>query len=192
MDKFFEGFTLPIIRHMPLNENLLGLGSLWDAEQLNIERDVARERERDRKSELYFSDAVLALTGDGGVTIQVTSFDYVIHVRRIGMMWVDGLLCGSSDRAIIPYDAIGLAYSPSTCRCRVSKPDHYEMVPLGAVLRELERRASSVTIVGERFGVRGRIIGVWRDAMTVRSAQRETVLHRSAVRVVLVDDSGRS
>lgn len=176
---------------MSLNENLLGLGSLWDAEQLNIEQDVARERERERKSELYFSDAVLALTGDGGVTIQVTSLDYVIHVRRIGMMWVDGLLCGSTERAIIPYDAIGVAYSPSTCGCTVSKPDCFEMVPLGAVLRGIERRASTVTVVGERFGVRGRIIGVWRDAVSVLASHRETVLRRSAIRVVLVDDSGR-
>lgn len=192
MDKWFGMIALSIIRHMSVNENLLGLGSLWDAEQLNIERDVARERERERKSELYFSDAVLALAGASGVTVQVTAFDHIIHVRRIGMMWIDGVVCGSADRAIVPFDAIGAAYSPSNCACTTTQPNHYEMVPLGAVLRELERRASSVTVIGERFGVRGRIIGVWRDAVTVRSAHRDTVLRRSAVRVVLVDDSGGS
>ncbi len=192
MDKWFGMIVLPIIRHMSVNENLLGLGSLWDAEQLNIERDVARERERERKSELYFSDAVLALAGPDGVTVQVTAFDRIIHVRRIGMMWIDGVVCGSADRAIVPFDAIGAAYSPSTCACTVSRPTHYEMVPLGAVLREIERHSSSVTIIGERFGVRGRITGVWRDAVTVRSSHRDTVLRRSAVRVVLVDDTGRS
>ena len=176
---------------MSRNENLLGLGSLWDVEQMNIERDVARERERDRKSELYFSSAMLALRVHDGLTIQVTSLDRVIHVRRIGMMWVDGVVCGSSERAIVPFDAILTAFSPSDCGCASSEPDCYELVPLGAVLRDIERRSSSVTIVGERFGVRGRITGVWRDAVTVRSLRRESVVPRSALSVILVDDSER-
>jgi len=180
--------VLPIIRHMSANENLLGLGSLWDAEQLNIERDVARERERDRKSELYFSDAMLALRGHDVLTVQMTSLDRVVHVRRIGMMWVDGVVCGSGERAIVPFGAIRTAYSPSDCGCASSAPDHYELVPLGAVLREIQRRSSSVTIVGERFGVRGRITGVWRDAITVRSSHRDTVVQRSALGVILLDD----
>jgi hypothetical protein len=176
---------------MSRNENLLGLGSLWDVEQMNIERDVARERERDRKSELYFSDAMLALRAHDGLTVQGTSLDRVIHVRRIGMMWVDGVVCGSGERAIVPFGAILTAFSPSDCGCASSAPDRYELVPLGAVLRDIERRSSSVTIVGERFGVRGRITGVWRDAVTVRSLRREAVVPRSALGVILVDDGER-
>jgi hypothetical protein len=174
------------------NENLLGLGSLWDAEQMNIERDIARERERDRKSGLFFADAMLALLMDGGVTVEVTSIDRVVHVRRIGATWIDGMVCGSVERAIIPFGAIRAAFSPSDCACAVSLPDHFEFVPLGAVLRDIERHSSAITIVGERFGVRGRITGVWRDAITVRSHRRESVVPRSALGVILVGDGDRS
>jgi hypothetical protein len=177
---------------MSRNENLLGLGSLWDAEQTNIERDIARERERDRKSGLHFADAMMALLLDDGVTVEVTSLDRVVHVRRIGMTWIDGVVCGSVERAIVPFVAIRAAFSPSDCACAVSVPKHFELVPLGAVLREVERRSSSITIVGERFGVRGRITGVWRDAITVRSLRRESVVPRSALGVILVDDGERS
>jgi hypothetical protein len=177
---------------MSRNENLLGLGSLWDAEQMNIEWDVARERERNRKSELYFSDAMLALRMHNSVTVQVTSLDRVIHVRRIGMMWIDGVVCGSIERAIVPFGAIRAAYSPSDCACIVSPPEHFGLVPFGAVLRDIERHSSSITIVGERFGVRGRITGVWRDAITVSSLRRESVVPRSALGVILVDDGERS
>ena len=182
---------LPIIRHMTGNENLLGLGSLWDTEQMNIDWDVARKLERDRKSELYFSDAMLALLVDEGITVQVTSLDRVIHVRRIGMMWVDGVVCGSVERAIVPFGSIRAAFSPSDCVCAALPPEHFELLPLGAVFRDIERHATSITIVGERFGVRGRITGVWRDAISVRSLRREWVVPRSALGVVLVDDGER-
>jgi hypothetical protein len=184
--------VLPIIRHMSINENTLGLGSLWDSEQMNSELDVARERERVRKSGLFFSDAMLALREDDGVSVQATSFDRVVHVRRIGMTWIDGVVCGSVDRVIVPFGAIRVAFSPSDCTCVVSTPDHFELVSLGAVLRDIERHASSITVVGERFGVRGRITGVWRDAITVRSRRRESVLPRSALGVILVEDSERT
>ena len=175
---------------MSRNENLLGLGSLWDSEQLNIEWDIARERERDRKSELYFSDAVVELVRHDSVTIQVTMLDRVIHVRRIGMMWLDGVVCGSLERTIVPFGAIGVAFSPADCACTTSAPERFEMVPLGAVLRDIERHSSPITIMGEQFGVRGRITGVWRDAITVRSLRRESVVPRSALGVIIVDDGG--
>ncbi len=173
------------------NENFLGLGSLWDAEQMNIDRDIARKHERDRKSELYFPEAMLAIRVDGGVTVQPTSLDRDIHVRRIGMMWIEGVVCGSVERAIAPFGEIRAAFSPSDCVCAVVPPDHFEMVPLGAVLRDIERHASSVTITSERFGVRGRITGVWRDAISVRSLRREWVVPRSSLGVILVDDGAR-
>ena len=177
---------------MSRNENLLGLGSLWDTEQMNIDWDVARKRERDRKSELYFSDAMVSLPLNDGVTVQVASLDRVIHVRRIGMMWIDGVVCGSVERAIVPFDAIRAVFSPSNCACAAVTPDHLEMVPLGAVLRDIERHASSITVMGERLGFRGRITGVWRDAISVRSLCREWVIPRSALGAILVDDGERS
>lgn len=159
---------------------------------MNIELDIARERERVRKSGLFFSDAMLALREDGGVTVQVALFDRVIHVRRIGMTWIDGVVCGSVDRAIVPFGSIRAAFSPPDCKCVVSTPDHFELVPLGAVLRDIERHSASITVVGERFGVRGRITGVWRDAITVRSRRRESVLPRPALGVIIVEDGERS
>ena len=179
---------IPIIRCMSRNENLLGLGSLWDAEQMNIECDVARERERNRKSELYFSDAMLALRMSASVSIQATSLDRVIHVRRIGMMWIDGVVCGSIERAIVPFGTIRAAFAPSNCACVVPPAEHFKMVPLGAVLRDIERHSSLITVVGEQFGVRGRITGVWRDAITVWSPHRESVIQRAALGVILVDE----
>ena len=158
---------------------------------MNINRDVARKRERDRKSELHFSDAILALRADDGVTVQVASLDRVIHVRRIGMMWIDGMVCGSAERAIVPFGAIRAAFSSSDCGCVALVPEHFEFLPLGAVLRDIERHAASITIVDERFGVRGRITGVWRDAISVRSLRRELVVPRSAFGVILVEDGER-
>lgn len=172
------------------NEHLLGLGSLWDAEQLNIEQDLARERERGRKSELYFSDAIQELSTNRGLTIQLVSFSRLIHVRRIGMLWLDGVVCGSVERAIVPFGAITAAFTPSHCECASSEPERFELVPMGAVLRDLERRSAPLTILGDRYGVRGRLAGVWRDAISVRSSERDTVLPRSSLGVIIVDDDG--
>lgn len=175
---------------MSENENLLGLGSLWDSAVLNAQTDESRENARNERATRYLRDALTELTTDWGASVQVDQLDRPIHVERVGMMWLDGALCGTVDRVVVPFAAIGRVTTPPECGCALSPPRLFELVPLGAVWRELERRATPVIVVAHRAGVRGRIVGVWRDAMTIRGTRHRTVVPASA-RVVVVVDGGQ-
>lgn len=183
--------TLSIIRHMSENENLLGLGSLWDTEQLNAELDEFREKERERKGRAHFSDALTELAREHPLTAWVTVFDRPVHVRRIGMMWFDGVRCGSVDTVVVPFGAIVRVGTSTGCDCVVTAPRFFEFVTFNAVLREVERRSAPVSVINERGGVRGRISGVWRDAVTMRTELGVLVIPHSAITALIVDIDSR-
>jgi hypothetical protein len=105
-------------------------------------------------------------------------------------MWLDGVACGTSDRVIVPFGGILVIESSTRCSCDDAAPDHFELVSFGAVLRELERRATVVTVMGGRYGQRGRIIGVWRDALTLRGARGTAVFPLGAVGSIVVEEDG--
>jgi len=178
--------TLPIIRQMGGNENLLGLGSLWDAEQRNADLDEARELERGRKAQLYFRDAIVELSDRGTSLVTVLGVRNGIHVRRIGMFWLDGDLCGTTERVIVPFGGVVNVMSESLCGCQPGRVASFDMVTFGAVARELERHLTPVSVVGDRHGVQGRISGVWRDAITIRTALGESLIPLLAIRAIHV------
>lgn len=177
---------LPIIRHMGENRNLLSLGSLWDSEIDNAQWDETREQNRDRRGALYFRDALLELAEPGSISVVSKVGLWTVHVRRVGLMWVDGTLCGTPDRVIVHQSAIRSATDLAACGCAVESPRIFEFVPFGAVLRELERRATDITVIHDRGGVHGRISGVWRDAVTLNTARGRVVFPVSVCGVVVV------
>lgn len=192
MDNVDQGWTVPIIRQMTINENRLGLGSLWDVERHNADLDEARDAERDRKARLYARDAIVALGLDSGLSVFVTGVERPVHAARIGLRWIDGAVCGTTERAVIPDGSIDLVATNAVCDCDSPSVRDYPFVTLGAVLRELERTAAEVTVVAGRRGVRGRITGVWKDALSVTSSQGESVVPVEALSVVIVDDCRRA
>lgn len=177
---------LPIIRHMVENRNLLSLGSLWDSEIDNAHWDETREQNRDRRGALYFRDALLELAATGNISVVSKVGLWNVHVRRVGLMWMDGTLCGTLDRVIVHQSAIRSVTDLATCGCQVETPRIFELLPFGAVLRELERRAADVTMMLDRGGVHGRISRVWRDAVTLKTARGRIVLPISECGVVIV------
>lgn len=183
--------VLPILRHMTENRNLLGLGSLWDSELQNAVFDEKREIERNRRAQSYVRDALLELVIDGPLNVVSRGVTSPIHVERIGLGWLDGVVCGSSERAIVRIEAIHTAGTTMTCDCRRISPQLYEFVPYGAVLRDLERRAATILVVGDRGGVGGRVFGVWRDAITLNTDRGRVVVPWSACGLVLVVDMNR-
>ena len=180
-----------ILRPMAENQDFLGLDSLWDAEVQNAVFDESREVERNRRAQFHLREALLELAHDHSLSVVATSATEQIHVRRIGMMWLDGVLCGSPDRAIVHFDAIQRATADGICGCRRSDPQLFEFVPFGAVLRDLERRATNVVVVHDRGGVAGRITGVWRDALSMATHRGRVVLPWSACGLILVTDTNR-
>lgn len=170
-------------------ENLLGLGSLWDTEIHNAEWDEDRDRNRERRGQLYLRDALIELAGSACLSVTTRCGAAPLHVRRIGMMWVDGQACGSPDRSIVHLSAVRHASETVECGCSLETPRVYELVPFGAVLRELERQSATVSIVHERGGHRGRIVGVWRDAVTLMTTRGRIVLPLSECGVVVVEES---
>lgn len=183
--------ALRILRPMTDNRNLLGLGSLWDTEVLNAIVDAKREVERNRRAQLHLREALLDLAHDRPMSVISARATQSIHVRRIGMMWLDGVLCGSSERAVVHFNAIQRASSSDVCGCRRHNPELFELVPFGAVLRDLERRASDIVVVHEQGGVAGRITGVWRDAISITTLRGRVVVPWSACGLILVTDRDR-
>ena len=182
---------LHILRPMAENQDFLGLDSLWDAEVQNAVFDESREVERNRRAQFHLREALLDVAHDHPLSVVVTSVTQPIHVRRIGMMWLDGVLCGSPDRAIVHFDAIQRATAEGICGCRCSAPQLFEFVPFGAVLRDLERRATNVVVVHDHGGVAGRITGVWRDALSMTTHRGRVVMPWSACGLILVTDTNR-
>ena len=180
-----------ILRPMAENQNFLGLDSLWDSEVQNADLDEKREVERNRRAQFHLRDALLDVAHDHPLNVVVANVTQLIHVRRIGMMWLDGVLCGSPDRAIVHFDAIQRATTEGMCGCRCSDPQLFEFVPFGAVLRDLERRATNVVVVHDHGGVAGRITGVWRDALSMTTHRGRVVLPWSACGLILVTDTNR-
>lgn len=181
--------VLSIIRHMREKQNLLGLGSLWDTEIHNAQWDEDRDRNRERRGQLFLRDALIELAGSDYLTVTPRFGTVPLHVRRIGMMWVDGQACGSRDRTIVHLSAVRHASETTVCGCALEIPRVYELVPFGAVLRELERKSAKVSIVHESGGRRGRIVGVWRDAVTIMTQRGRFVLPLSECGVIVVEDS---
>lgn len=178
--------VLPIIRHMSQNENLLGLASLWDSEVANAEWDTRREEQRESRGSRYFRDAIVEVSHTTALTITTHAFDDRVHVRRIGLLWVDGFSCGSTERVIVAFSSIEMATAERRCECRCEPPTVYELVPFGAVLRELERQRLIVTVTTGRHGLQGRIDGVWRDSITVSTPRGAVVFpHTSIDRIVI-------
>jgi hypothetical protein len=167
------------------NQNLLSLGSLWDVEIDNAQWDEQREQNRERRASMYFRDALLDLAGTTGVSVSSRLGDRLVHVRRVGLLWVDGILCGTRDRVVVHYTAIHSATDSVTCGCQLEPPRVFELVPFGAVLRELERRATEIMVIRDHGGIRGRIGGVWRDAVTVITTRGRVVLPMSECGVVV-------
>ena len=188
MDNSTDVRTVPIIRHMSTNENLLGLGSLWDAEVANIEWDERREGEREHRATRYFRDALLELASESGVTVHIASASSAVHVQRIGMLWADGVLCGSNDRAIVPFREICVATNAPHCQCETRPPRVFDLVPMGAVLRELERKSALITLGLARHGLRGKICGVWRDAVSVRTTRGRVVVPFARLGLIVVSN----
>lgn len=176
---------------MTENQNFLGLGSLWDSEVQNAIFDEKRESERNRRAQLHVREALLDLVIDDSLNVVPAGITLVVHVQRIGLGWVDGVVCGSADRAIVHFTAIEQAGTNTTCGCRRHTPELYELVPFGAVLRDLERRATDLLVVGNRGGIAGRISGVWRDAITMVTHRGRVVVPWSACTLVLVTDPNR-
>jgi hypothetical protein len=176
---------------MTENQNLLGLGSLWDSELQNAVFDEKREIARNRRAQLHVRDALLELVIHGPLTVVSGGVTSPIHVERIGLGWLDGVLCGSSERAIVRFEALYRAGTTTTCGCRRLSPQLYEFVPYGAVLRDLERRAANILVIGDRGGVGGRVSGVWRDAITLTTDRGRVVVPWSACGLVLVADMTR-
>lgn len=182
---------LHILRHMTENQNFLGLASLWDAEVENAVFDEQRESDRIRRAQHHLRDALLDLAQDHPLSVVAVGVAQPVHVQRIGMMWVDGVLCGSFDRAIVHFTAIQRATTTGICGCQRYAAELFELVPFGAVLRDLERRGARIIVVHERGGVVGRVTGVWRDALSITTAQGRVVVPWSACGVVLVTDPNR-
>lgn len=176
---------------MSENENLLGLGSLWDTERLNAEFDEARETERERKAQLSLGDALIEQGRSEPLSAWIAESSQPLHVRRLGLLWLDGVMCGSGDTVLVPFSAILRASSSAECDCTMSLPKVFEFVPLGAVFRDLERRAAVVSIVVHRGGVRGRIIGVWRDALTILTTRGVAIVPKGSIGGVFVEEPGR-
>ena len=183
--------VLHILRHVAENRNILGLGSLWDAEVQNADFDEKRETERNRRAQSHLRDALLDVAIDHRLSGVAVGLTQRIHVRRIGMMWLDGVLCGSFDTALVHFHAIQRATADEHCACRLSALQLFELVPLGAVLRDLERRATEVVIVHDRGGITGRITGVWRDAVSLTTHRGRVVVPWSACGVILLHERNR-
>lgn len=191
VDKSMGWMTLSIIRHMSENENLLGLGSLWDTERLNVEFDEAREAERERKAQLSFGDALVEQSRSEPLTVWIADSTEPLHVRRLGQLWLDGVMCGSGDTVVVPFPAIRRAASSSGCDCSIPLPKVFELVTLGAVLRDLERKAAMVSVLVNRGGIRGRICGVWRDAVSILTARGVAIVPKDSIGGVVVEEPGR-
>lgn len=174
------------------NDDLLGLGTLWDLEVANSSWDERREGDRLIRARRHLSDALASMARNDPLAAMTDNLDRWLHVRVLGMNWVDGYLCGSRARVVIPHSAVSIVRANSSCGCNRDLAKVVEWVPLSAVLRQWERRATTVTVMTARQSVTGRVVGVWRDAIQVRSMTSLTVVSLLHVVVVVETESGGS
>lgn len=172
---------------MAENDDLLGLGALWDLERDNAALDEFREIARDHRSRGTFHDAVLDLAQRGPLEVLVASSEQSVHVDRIGLNWVDGRFCDGTDTVIVPLGSVQIVRHSRRCSCPVHPPAILEWVTVTAVLRRLERRATPVIVSTVRSGLTGRIVGVWRDAVELRTPTGRAVVPVSNLELVVVE-----
>jgi hypothetical protein len=170
---------------MARNDDLLGLGAMWDLERDNAALDEFREIARDERARQHFHDAILALVRSHPVDAYVGTLDRPIHITRMGMNWVEGRPCGHTDVAIAPLSATRVVRTSRGCACEVRFATVFEWVTLGAVLRHVERHAQTVTVTTVASGTTGRVVGVWRDAVTVRSREGVAVIPFASLELVV-------
>lgn len=154
-----------------------GLESLWSGESEAARIDDERDRVRMSRATTEAREVLWArAAAENGLVVRTAAADYRIHPARVGLDWVDGVVCGSATRMVVPLASMR-SWSPlSACECaRV----HCHSVPLlefAAVLRFLERKAVNVCIYAENVAIHGRIRAVWSSAISVHSATEHDIL----------------
>lgn len=146
-----------------------GFDSLWDGEDDGAERDERRELVRADRATQTFRDVVIAHGGEHSLTTSVAEIDGFIHVNRLGANWIDGVICLTRDRIIIPLPKLTAVSTGTRCECEPKRLSVFNHVTLGAVLRELERQQATVSLLHAGGGYNGLITAVWKDALSIRS-----------------------
>jgi hypothetical protein len=170
---------------MATNDDIFGLGAMWDAERENESLDEIREFARDERAAKFFLDALRDAAGAGAIDVWVSTLDRPIHVLRIGLDWIDGALCGSPEIALVPRSAITIVRTSRRCSCSYGSATVLEFVSLSAVLRRFERQARHVTLTASRQSMNGRITGVWRDAVRLRGLVDQVLVPVSQIELVV-------
>ena len=169
-DRFFDGFE-----------------SLWDAENDNAELDERRELIRADRATTSFLDVIAQRGSTAPLTLWTVDSPRVVHLRRIGATWIDGDECGNGARIIFPFAVISRIETAPRCTCQTFPVKRFAHVTFGAVLRELERNYSTVTVSIPHGGVRGTIRAVWKDAIEVGSGSSSTLVTLATIDRIIVD-----
>lgn len=147
-----------------------GLESLWAGESDAARFDDERDRVRMTRGATELRDLLWGRAAEGcGLSIRTTAGDFRVHPTRVGGDWVDGVVCGSASRIVIPVVALREWSTLSRCRCVTTTCQSVPLLELTTVLRFLERKALDVCVYTENRAYSGRITAVWAGAITVQS-----------------------
>lgn len=147
-----------------------GLESLWAGESDAARFDDERDRVRMSRGATESRDLVWARAAEEhGLAIRTTAGDYRVHPTRVGLDWVDGVVCGSATRIVIPVLALREWSALAPCRCVTMPCQSVPLLEFATVLRFLERKALDVCVYAENRAYNGRITAVWAGAITVHA-----------------------
>ncbi len=154
-----------------------GLESLWSGESEAARIDDERDRVRMSRATTEAREVLWArAAAENGLVVRTAADDYRIHPARVGLDWIDGVVCGSATRMVIPLASIR-SWSPlGACACTRVPCHSVPLLEFGSVLRFLERKAVNVCIYAEKAAVRGRIRAVWSSAISVNSTTEHDIM----------------
>lgn len=153
----------------------------WDREADNIQWDEERENVRAVRASMSFREVLISEHDRlGRLDLNVESFSSVIHARRLGPAWVEGVLCESSVRVIATMSAITVVSSNCGCGCPAGRLDDLPHATLGAALRKVERSSETIrwftTTNFQSKCISGRINAVWADSVRVANSEVDSVI----------------
>lgn len=181
LSRHLPAHTLTCMRWDSLFE---GLESLWASEDHAAHIDEERDRARAERSTVTLAARLQVRAGESAVTISTDAADYRIHCVRIGADWVEGSMCSSPTRLVVPMNSVRSVVNAPSCTC-VAPPCHtVALLELSTVLRFLERKGAWVRVDGTNQVCTGRITAVWADAITVEGTQSRDIA-RCAISAVV-------
>lgn len=171
---------------MRFDDYLEGFDSLWESEKQNISLDEKREAIRNERSTHNFMDLLRDSSNQTDKAGLFLAGEVRIHAKTFGQNWVAGTTCPSGEIVVVPLVAVKAVLQAKACDCAIGQVANHPLVPFGALLRRYERSGFTLNLrfAGNTFS--GRVISVFRDAVTFATADSQLLIAFAAIESISV------